>query len=39
MRAALEDLEDYLKMSPEASDADEIRHTALAIRRDLATRN
>jgi regulator of sirC expression with transglutaminase-like and TPR domain len=38
-RAALEDLEQYLKMSPDASDADEIRQTALAIRRMLALMN
>jgi len=39
MRGALEDLEEYLKMSPEASDADEIRHTVLAIRQSLARLN
>lgn len=39
LRGALEDLEDYLKMSPEASDAEEIRETALAIRRNLAMLN
>jgi regulator of sirC expression with transglutaminase-like and TPR domain len=39
MRGTVEDLEEYLKMSPDASDADEIRHTALSIRRSLATRN
>jgi regulator of sirC expression with transglutaminase-like and TPR domain len=39
MRGAAEDLEDYLKMSPDASDADEIRQTALSIRRGLATMN
>jgi regulator of sirC expression with transglutaminase-like and TPR domain len=38
-RAAAEDLEQYLKMSPDASDADEIRQTALSIRRMLALRN
>ncbi|HSB74588.1 MAG TPA: transglutaminase-like domain-containing protein, partial [Terriglobales bacterium] len=38
-RAAAEDLEVYLKMSPDASDADEIRQTALSIRRTLATMN
>jgi regulator of sirC expression with transglutaminase-like and TPR domain len=36
---ALSDLDQYLKMNPEASDADEIRQTALSIRRTLATRN
>jgi regulator of sirC expression with transglutaminase-like and TPR domain len=39
MRGAIEDLEEYLKMSPEASDADEIRHTVLSIRRSLARLN
>jgi len=38
-RGALADLEDYLKMSPEASDADEIRQTAASIRRMMATMN
>ena len=38
-RAAAEDLEEYLKMSPDASDADEVRQTALSIRRTLALRN
>jgi regulator of sirC expression with transglutaminase-like and TPR domain len=39
MRGAADDLETYLKMSPEASDADEIRATALGIRRTLAMMN
>ena len=39
LRGAAEDLEDYLKMSPEASDADEVRQTALGIRRTLARLN
>ena len=39
LRGAVEDLEEYLKMSPDASDADEVRHTALSIRRSLATLN
>jgi regulator of sirC expression with transglutaminase-like and TPR domain len=38
-RAAAEDFEEYLKMSPEASDSDEIRQTALSIRRMLALMN
>ena len=38
-RAALSDLEDYLKMSPDASDADEIRQTAVSLRRMMATMN
>lgn len=36
---ALRDFEDYLKMSPEASDADDIRQVAQAIRRSLAAMN
>jgi regulator of sirC expression with transglutaminase-like and TPR domain len=39
MRGAIEDLDDYLKMSPEASDADEIRQTTLSIRRGQAMLN
>jgi regulator of sirC expression with transglutaminase-like and TPR domain len=39
LRGAATDLETYLKMSPDASDADEIRHTALSIRRTLAMMN
>jgi len=38
-RDALADLEDYLKMSPDASDADEIRQTAASLRRMMATMN
>src|SRR3984893_9490628 len=38
-KAAAEDLEEYIKMSPEASDSDEIRQTALSIRRMLALMN
>lgn len=38
-RGALADFDDYLKMAPDASDADEIRQTALAIRRQLAMLN
>jgi regulator of sirC expression with transglutaminase-like and TPR domain len=36
---AAEDLEQYLKMSPDASDADEIRETTLSIRRMLVLMN
>ena len=36
---ALGDFEDYLKMSPEASDADDIRQVTVAIRRNLAAMN
>lgn len=39
LRGAAEDLETYLKMAPDASDADEIRQTALAIRRQLVMMN
>lgn len=39
MRNALLDFEDYLKMLPEASDADEIRAVILGIRRTLASWN
>lgn len=38
-KGAAEDLENYLKMLPDASDADEIRQTALSIRRTLALMN
>ena len=36
---AAEDLDEYLKMSPTASDADEIRQMSLSIRRMLALMN
>ena len=39
LRAAADDLENYIRMSPEASDADEMRQTALSIRRKLASMN
>src|SRR5690348_14831013 len=39
MRGAAEDLEQYLKMSPDSSDADDVRQMALSIRRSLAMRN
>jgi regulator of sirC expression with transglutaminase-like and TPR domain len=39
LRSALLDFEDYLKMLPEASDADDIRAVILSIRRNLASRN
>jgi regulator of sirC expression with transglutaminase-like and TPR domain len=38
-RLAAEDLEECLKMSPNASDAEEIRQMALSIRRMLALMN
>jgi regulator of sirC expression with transglutaminase-like and TPR domain len=37
--AALQDFELYVKIAPEASDAEEIRQTALAIRRSMALLN
>jgi regulator of sirC expression with transglutaminase-like and TPR domain len=39
LRGAVDDLEDYLKMSPDASDADEIRATSLSLRRNIAMMN
>ncbi|MCU1332225.1 MAG: hypothetical protein JWM08_1217 [Candidatus Angelobacter sp.] len=36
---ALSDFEEYVKMSPDASDAEEIRQTALSLRRSIATMN
>jgi regulator of sirC expression with transglutaminase-like and TPR domain len=39
MKGAVDDFDDYLKMSPEASDADEIRQTSLTIRRTMASMN
>jgi len=38
-RGALSDFEEYVKMSPEASDAEEIRQTALSLRRSMAMMN
>lgn len=38
-RGALEDFEQYVKMSPEASDTEEIRQTALSLRRSMAMMN
>ena len=36
---ALQDFENYLKMSPEASDSDEVRHVITAVRRTMASWN
>jgi hypothetical protein len=33
------DFEEYVKMAPDASDADEIRQTALGLRRSMAMMN
>jgi regulator of sirC expression with transglutaminase-like and TPR domain len=38
-RGALNDFEEYVKMTPDASDADEIRQTALSLRRSMAMMN
>ncbi len=38
-RLAAEDLDEYLKMSPNASDAEEIKQMSLSIRRMLALMN
>jgi regulator of sirC expression with transglutaminase-like and TPR domain len=38
-RLASEDLDEYLKMSPNASDAEEIKQMSLSIRRLLALMN
>jgi regulator of sirC expression with transglutaminase-like and TPR domain len=38
-RGALSDFEEYVKMSPDASDAEEIKHTALSLRRSMAQMN
>jgi regulator of sirC expression with transglutaminase-like and TPR domain len=38
-RGALNDFEEYVKMSPDASDAEEIKQTALSLRRSMALMN
>lgn len=38
-RGALSDFEEYIKMSPDASDVEEIRQTALSLRRSMAMMN
>jgi regulator of sirC expression with transglutaminase-like and TPR domain len=38
-KGALQDFEEYLKMAPEASDAEEIRHTAISLRRSMVMMN
>ena len=38
-RGALNDFDEYVKMSPDASDAEEIRQTALSLRRSMAMMN
>jgi regulator of sirC expression with transglutaminase-like and TPR domain len=39
LRGAVQDLDEYLKIAPDASDADEMRQTALSIRRSIAMMN
>ena len=39
LRGALSDFEEYVKMAPDASDAEEIRQTALGLRRSMAKLN
>jgi len=39
LRGAAQDLETYARMAPDASDADEMRQTALSLRRRLAMLN
>jgi regulator of sirC expression with transglutaminase-like and TPR domain len=38
-RGALSDFDEYVRMSPDASDAEEIRQTALSLRRSMAMMN
>lgn len=39
LRGAAEDLDEYVRIAPEASDAEEMRQTALSIRRTMAMMN
>lgn len=39
LRLAAEDLDEYVRMAPEASDAEEMRQTAFSIRRTIAMMN
>jgi len=39
LRGAVQDLDEYLKIAPDASDADEMRQTSLSIRRSIAMMN
>jgi len=39
LRGAADELDEYVKMAPEASDADEMKQTAMAIRRTIALMN
>jgi regulator of sirC expression with transglutaminase-like and TPR domain len=38
-KGALSDFEEYVNMAPDASDAEEIRHTVLGLRRSMAMMN
>jgi regulator of sirC expression with transglutaminase-like and TPR domain len=38
-KGALNDFEEYVRMAPDASDAEEIRHTAVGLRRSMAMMN
>jgi regulator of sirC expression with transglutaminase-like and TPR domain len=38
-QGAVADFEEYVKMAPDASDAEEVRQTALAVRRQMAMMN
>jgi regulator of sirC expression with transglutaminase-like and TPR domain len=39
LRAAIDDLEEYLRLAPDASDAEEMKQTVLSIRRSMAMMN
>jgi len=39
LRAAIDDLEEYLRLAPDASDAEEMKQTVLSIRRSIAMMN
>ena len=39
LRAAIEDLEEYLRLAPDASDAEEMKQTVMSIRRSIAMLN
>ncbi len=39
LRAAAEDLEEYLRLAPDASDAEEMKQTVVSIRRSIAMMN
>jgi regulator of sirC expression with transglutaminase-like and TPR domain len=39
LRPAIDDLEEYLRLAPDASDAEEMKQTVLSIRRSIAMMN